>query len=103
MSTSPDPTGPAPISPATVSYVRRPGLHAVEMDGELVMMGHDQGEYYGLRDVAASIWQHLAEPRTTEELCARVAEEYAVTAAACHDDVAGFLAELCAKGLVDAV
>lgn len=84
----------------TGAYVRRPGLHAVEMDGELVMMGHDQGEYYGLRDVAASIWQHLAEPRTTDELCALVAEEYDVTAAACRDDVAAFLAELVDKALV---
>ncbi|MFL6106517.1 MAG: PqqD family peptide modification chaperone, partial [Marmoricola sp.] len=45
-------------------YIRRPTLHAVEMDGELVMMGQEQGEYYGLRDVAASIWNHLAEQRT---------------------------------------
>ncbi len=81
-------------------YVRRPGLNAVEMDGELVMMGQDQGEYYGLREVAASIWEHLAEPRTAGELCALVAHEYDVTAAGCHDDVVGFLDELLAKQLV---
>jgi hypothetical protein len=82
------------------TYVRRPGLNAVEMDGELVMMGQDQGEYYGLRDVAASIWQHLAEPRTTDELCALVAEEYDVTADGCRDDVVAFLDELLGKELV---
>jgi hypothetical protein len=87
----------------TAAYVQRPGLHAVEMDGELVMMGLEQGEYYGLREVAASIWQHLAAPRTTEELCALVAEEYDVTAAACRDDVAAFLGELVDKALVDRV
>lgn len=84
------------------TYVRRPGLHAVEMDGELVMMGQDQGEYYGLREVAASIWQHLAEPRTTDELCALVAQEYDVTATACRADVEAFVDELVAKSLVDA-
>jgi hypothetical protein len=26
------------------TYVRRPELNAVEMDGELVMMGQEQGE-----------------------------------------------------------
>jgi hypothetical protein len=83
------------------TYVRRPDLHAVEMDGELVMMGREQGEYYGLRDVAASIWQHLAEPRTTEELCTLVAEEYAVTADGCRDDVVAFLDELVGKELVE--
>jgi hypothetical protein len=84
----------------SATYVRRPGLNAVEMDGELVMMGHDQGEYFGLRDVAASIWQHLSEPRTTDELCALVAEEYAVTADGCRDDVVAFLDELVGKELV---
>ena len=83
------------------TYVRRPGLHAVEMDGELVMMGHEQGEYYGLRDVAASLWQHLAEPRTTEELCALVADEYDVTADACRQDVLAFLGELSDKDLIE--
>ncbi|MGY2875590.1 hypothetical protein ACVW00_002780 [Marmoricola sp. URHA0025 HA25] len=83
------------------TYVRRPGLHAVEMDGELVMMGLEQGEYYGLRDVAASLWQHLSEPRTTEQLCGLVADEYDVTSEACREDVVAFLDELAAKKLVE--
>jgi hypothetical protein len=87
---------------STTTYVRRPGLNAVEMDGELVMMGQDQGEYYGLREVAASIWEHLAEPRTTEELCALVADEYDVTVDGCRDDVVAFLDELVGKRLVEA-
>jgi coenzyme PQQ synthesis protein D (PqqD) len=92
------------MSPHTtdeVAYARRPGLHAVEMDGELVMMGLEQGEYYGLRDVAASLWQHLAAPRTTDELCALVAEEYDVTADGCRDDVVAFLHELADKKLIE--
>lgn len=83
------------------TYVRRPGLHAVEMDGELVMMGQEQGEYYGLKDVAASLWQHLAEPHTTEELCALVADEYAVSVEGCRDDVVAFLGELADKDLIE--
>jgi hypothetical protein len=73
------------------------------MDGELVMMGQEQGEYYGLRDVAASLWQHLAEPRSLDELCALVAQEYAVTAEDCRDDVRVFLDQLRAKDLVELV
>ena len=30
------------------TYLRRPELNAVEMDGELVMMGQEQGEYFSL-------------------------------------------------------
>lgn len=81
-------------------YLRRPDLRAVEMDGELVMMGLDQGEYYGLKDVAASLWNHLAEPRTVEDLTGLVAAEYAVTADTCRPDIETFLAELVDKDLV---
>jgi hypothetical protein len=94
MTEQPDPS-------SDTTFVRRPGLHAVEMDGELVMMGHEQGEYYGLKDVAASVWEHLAEPRTADELCALVAGEYDVTAADCRADVLAFLDELATKELIE--
>jgi len=84
------------------TFLRRPELHAVEMDGELVMMGLQQGEYYSLRDVAASLWQFLDRPRTLDELCDLVAGEYDVSAQDCRSDVAAFLDELTAKSMVDA-
>jgi hypothetical protein len=84
-------------------FRRTPSVRAVSMDGELVMMGEEQGEYYGLRDVAALLWQHLEQPRTLEELCGLVAEEYAVTAEGCRADVRAFLDQLRAKDLVEAV
>jgi hypothetical protein len=86
---------------ASTTYIRRPELHAVEMDGELVMMGADQGEYFSLRDVAASLWQHLEQPRTLDELCDLVAAEYDVSAQDCRADIVAFLDDLAAKSMVD--
>jgi hypothetical protein len=83
-----------------VAYLRRPELNAVEMDGELVMMGQEQGEYYGLRDVAASIWQYLAEPRTLDDLVGLVSEEYSVTPDTCRADIVAFLDDLLDRKLV---
>lgn len=91
------------MTDADARYVRRPDLRAVEMDGELVMMGQEQGEYYSLREVAASLWEHLAEPRTLDQLAVLVAEEYTITAAECRDDIAVFLDELLGKDLIRAV
>ena len=82
------------------TYVRRPELNAVEMDGELVMMGQEQGEYYGLRDVAASIWKYLDEPKSLEELVILVSAEYAVTPETCRDDIVAFLDDLATRKLV---
>lgn len=81
-------------------YVRRPELNAVEMDGELVMMGQEQGEYFGLRDVAATIWKHLDEPKSLEELVLLVSAEYAITPETCREDIVAFLDELASKKLV---
>ncbi len=53
------------------------------MNGEFVMMGLAQGEYYAVEDVAAALWRHLAEPRDLDSLCALVAEEYDVTPDTC--------------------
>ena len=88
-------------SPAT-TYLKRPELNAVEMDGELVMMGQEQGEYYGLRDVAASIWTYLEAPKSLEELVVLVSAEWNVSpdaataaklSAGCHQ--AGVLTLTC--------
>jgi hypothetical protein len=86
----------------TRRYSRRPDLSAVAMDGELVMMGLDQGEYFGMRGVAASIWEHLAEPRTLDELCGLVSQEYDTTSTACRPDVEAFVDDLLTRRLVDA-
>ena len=83
-----------------VAYLRSPGLNAVEMDGELVMMGQEQGEYYGLRDVAASIWQHLAEPKTLDDLVLLVSAEYSVTDEGCRADVIAFLDDLLTRKMI---
>lgn len=83
-------------------WVRDPALHAVEMGEEFVMMGMEQGEYYAVKGVAASLWRHLAQPRDLAELCALVAAEYDITAELCHDDVAAFLEQLRSKQMVRA-
>lgn len=84
------------------TYVRTPDLQAVEMDGELVMMGLEQGEYFALREVAASIWHHLEEPRSVEDLVLLVADEYDVTAEACRPDIVAFLDDLVGRRMVTA-
>lgn len=83
-------------------WVRDAALQAVEMNGEFVMMGLDQGEYYAVKGVAATLWRHLDVPRDLDALCALVAEEYEITPDACRDDVAAFVEQLAGKGMVRA-
>lgn len=86
----------------TTTYQRQPAVHAVEMDGELVMMGQEQGEYVALREVAASIWRLLEEPRTLDDLVDAVCHEYQVAVEDCRPDVVAFLDDLRVRRLVSA-
>ncbi|MCW2846716.1 MAG: hypothetical protein JWR90_690 [Marmoricola sp.] len=79
---------------APVRYVRSIGALSVEIAGEHVMLGPRMNEYFGFRDVAAFIWEQLAQPRTLDDLCAAVVSEYAVDDATCRHDTEVFLDEL---------
>jgi hypothetical protein len=75
-------------------YVRSAGGVSVEISGEHVMLGPDMNEYFGFRDVAAYIWEQLAQPRSVDELCASVVATYDIDEATCRRDTEAFLAEL---------
>ena len=81
-------------------WVRDPGLQAVQMGEEFVMMGVEQGEYYAVKGVAATLWRHLEQPHDLAELAALVARDYDVTAETCRADVAAFVEQLRGKGMV---
>ena len=78
---------------------RNEGLLTAEVDGELMAMSIEQGNCYGLNAVGTRIWALLAEPRSIDDLCALLLDEYEVDAAQCRDEVVGLLEELRAEGL----
>lgn len=82
------------------NIVRNPDLVATEMDGELVMMSIDQGEYYGLNRVAARIWELLDAATTVEQLCQRLTQEFEISPDQCQTEVLAFADELLAQGLI---
>lgn len=81
-------------------FARNPGLIWTAVDGETVMLSIDRGEYFGLGGAGGSIWEALEQPRTAGEICARLVAEYEVDPRACREDVAAFLRELLALGIV---
>jgi hypothetical protein len=79
--------------------VRSGGLLSAEVDGELMAMSIDRGTCYGLNAVGTRIWALLAEPRTIDDICAQLVQEYDVDPAQCRSEVIGLLEELCEEGL----
>ena len=89
----------SPLESVTL-IVRDPDLIAAEMDGDLVMMSIERGEYFGIGGVGILAWELLREPTTVDRICAAVCKEFDVDAATCREDLLGFANELLALGLV---
>lgn len=67
---------------------------------ELVVLSVDLGRYFGLNPTAARVWELLEQPRTMEELCDSLAEEYEIQPDACRLEVTALLEDLQKEGLV---
>jgi hypothetical protein len=81
------------------AVVRNPRLIAADMDGDLVMMSIESGEYFGLGGVGTRVWELIDTPRTLAQLTQAICAEYEVDAATCETDISRFLADLLANGL----
>jgi hypothetical protein len=87
------------MGPETVVVQSRDPV-AVEVDRTVVMMGLEQGKYYGLEGVGGRIWALIESPRSIRDICAALALEYEVEPDVCLDEVTAFLNELVLERLV---
>ena len=72
-----------------------------ELDGEIAILNLGSKLYFGLTDVAATIWQELETPKSCEAIVAGVMAKYDVEAGQCREDVRTFLGLLSERGLLD--
>jgi hypothetical protein len=79
---------------------RNPKLIANQMDGEIVMMSIDNGEYYGLDEVGSRIWELLESQVLVSSLIDSLMVEFNVSKEECERDIVDFLSELFEKGLL---
>jgi len=70
------------------------------VDGELIGMSVEQGACYGLNSVGTHIWELLAEPRSIDDLCGQLKNEYDVGDDECLREVLELVEDLRAEGLV---
>lgn len=76
---------------------------ATEVDGEVLMMHIESGNYFGLNEVASFIWQQLDKPTSARDLCAAIAREFDVTVEQCEADTLPFLDGMVRDGLLQQV
>jgi hypothetical protein len=73
---------------------------AAKVGDELVMMSAEKGNYIGLSEVGARIWELIEVPQEVDLICARLQEEYEVAPETCRAEAESFLNELVKHGAV---
>jgi len=77
---------------------------ASKVAGEIVILNHSKGAYYGLDEVGALVWDSLEKgPQTIDSLCETVSEEYDIDNASCKDDIDALLQDLVSEKLVEII
>lgn len=87
------------IEPGT--QVRLTSNHIESMlDGEVIILNVQSGQYYGLEGISRDIWNLLQSPTCVNTICQSIVQEYEVTPEQCQDDVTAFLDTLIDEGLL---
>ena len=82
-------------------YMRSADILAANVDGELVMMSMEAGNYYSIGGIGTLVWELLAEPKSMDELVDNVVADYDVERERCAADVAVFVDELLGLKLIE--
>lgn len=71
------------------------------VEDEMVLLGLEDGIYYGLNSVGTFIWDQIKEPKTIDEIRDAILNEYDVEKGECERDLLELLYELSEKGLIE--
>lgn len=86
-------SSPPALTPATV-IVRSPDQVSGDLDGKVVLLSIENGEYYNMNEVGSRIWALLEQPMPIGALIDRLLEEFEVDRATCERDATAFLEQL---------
>jgi hypothetical protein len=73
---------------------------AAKIGDELVMMSVEKGNYIGLSEVGARIWELIETPQDVDAVVAQLQNEFEVGPEVCRAEVETFLGELVKHGAI---
>jgi len=79
---------------------RNKDLVSTDLDGEIVLMSIERGNYYGLERTARRIWELLDTPTSLDALCTTLSREYAAPVDVIEADVRQFVAKMAQESIV---
>lgn len=88
------------LSLASVVVASRHQLSS-RLGEEVVILGLQDGTYYGLDGIGPRVWELMQEPRPVQGILDRLLEEYEVDASRCEEDLLALLERLRRPGLIE--
>ncbi|WP_321423676.1 PqqD family protein [uncultured Methanobacterium sp.] len=88
------------LSGSTVVTVNNDYVYC-KVEDEMVLLGMEDGIYYGLNPVGAFIWEQIKEPKKIDQIRDAILDEYDVEKGECERDLIELLKELTEKGMVE--
>lgn len=73
---------------------KNPEIDATDLDGEVVMMNMEKGQYFMMNDVGSRIWEIIEEPIKVSEIINALLSEFEVEREECENTVMEFLNDL---------
>lgn len=83
--------------------VASPQQVAASLGEEVVILGLEDGAYFGLRGVGARIWEFLGQPVRLRDVAARIVTEFDVDGPRCERDVLAFAEAMRSRHLIEVV
>jgi hypothetical protein len=80
--------------------VASPDLSTAYLDGEAVILDVNSGQYYGLNEVGARIFELVEQPCSVDAIVTRLTKEYSVEGEDLKADLLAFLREMVKKDLI---
>lgn len=81
------------FEPHTV-VVRSPDQVSGDLDGKIVLLSIENGEYYNMNEVGSRIWELLEKPMTVSALVDQLLTEFEVDRPTCEKETTAFLSQL---------
>jgi hypothetical protein len=88
-----------PIANGTL-ISRSPSVLAAEVQGEIVMMSIEKGQYFGLDDIGSDIWKRIEPPCSFAALIDGLAAAYDADPTTITNDVRLLLDQMAAQDVV---
>lgn len=74
-----------------------------ELDGKVVIMSIENGQYYALDEIGTDIWKRIEGSVAVKSIVEQLVQEYEVLEERCIEDLIAFLQSIESKGLIKIV